>query len=181
MVNIIDKVTPDTASFEEAFKFLMLLEDSHPSGKVTMDAGGKTKYGISQHAYPSIDIESLTFANAKAIFYQDYWAYSAWNVPLIPNQKVANKFFQIAVNLGVGTALHFGLIALHILSGAGLEFTFNPGQHLKLSAIPANALNAEVYYRELFDILCGMQISRYMKDYHMLSKVPHGLVTRSFI
>jgi hypothetical protein len=176
---ILDKETPDTASFEEAFKFLMLLEDSHPSGLVTIDAGGKTKYGISQNSYPSLDISSLTFTNAKLIYYQDFWKYSAWDIALLHTreQRIANKFLQIAVNLGVGTALHFGIIADFLLTSSTAEFNYKPGQQLNLiKGVPGS-----LYYKELFDILCGMQISRYMKDYHMLSRVPHGLVTRSFI
>lgn len=37
------------------------------------DRGGLTKYGISQAAYPSLDIAKLTEADAKAIYIRDYW------------------------------------------------------------------------------------------------------------
>jgi len=33
-----------------------------------------TKYGISAAAYPSLDIEDLTLADAKAIYQRDYWS-----------------------------------------------------------------------------------------------------------
>ena len=45
-------------------------------GAVTNDAadpGGLTKYGISQRAYPSLDIASLTVEQAAVIYHQDYW------------------------------------------------------------------------------------------------------------
>ena len=37
------------------------------------DRGGLTKYGISQKAYPEIDIKNLTLEKAKEIYYKDYW------------------------------------------------------------------------------------------------------------
>lgn len=37
------------------------------------DRGGLTKYGISQKAYPQLDIPSLTEADARAIYERDYW------------------------------------------------------------------------------------------------------------
>ena len=37
------------------------------------DPGGLTKFGISQRAYPNLDIASLTIDQAKAIYKRDYW------------------------------------------------------------------------------------------------------------
>lgn len=37
------------------------------------DNGGTTKYGISQKAYPQLDIKSLTVEQAKALYKKDYW------------------------------------------------------------------------------------------------------------
>lgn len=37
------------------------------------DRGGLTKYGISQTAYPDVDIEALTEADARLIYERDYW------------------------------------------------------------------------------------------------------------
>lgn len=37
------------------------------------DRGGLTKYGISQTAYPDLDIEALTEADARLIYERDYW------------------------------------------------------------------------------------------------------------
>lgn len=37
------------------------------------DPGGETIYGISKRAYPNVDIASLTYAEAKAIYRKDYW------------------------------------------------------------------------------------------------------------
>jgi lysozyme family protein len=37
------------------------------------DPGGATKYGISQRAYPALDIAALTEEQAREIYYRDYW------------------------------------------------------------------------------------------------------------
>lgn len=39
----------------------------------TDDRGGLTNFGISQAAYPDLDIEALTEADARAIYERDYW------------------------------------------------------------------------------------------------------------
>lgn len=39
----------------------------------TADRGGLTKFGISQSAYPDVDIAALTEADARAIYERDYW------------------------------------------------------------------------------------------------------------
>jgi lysozyme family protein len=41
---------------------------NHPS-----DPGGLTKYGISQRAYPNLDIMNLSMDDAKEIYRKDYW------------------------------------------------------------------------------------------------------------
>ena len=37
------------------------------------DPGGLTKYGISQRAYPKLDIIGLTREDAESIYHRDYW------------------------------------------------------------------------------------------------------------
>ena len=37
------------------------------------DPGGLTNYGISQRAYPTLDIAALTLNDAKALYRRDYW------------------------------------------------------------------------------------------------------------
>ena len=37
------------------------------------DKGGRTRYGISQAAHPNVDVPRLTLAQARAIYYQEYW------------------------------------------------------------------------------------------------------------
>jgi lysozyme family protein len=37
------------------------------------DPGGLTNFGISQRAYPSLDIRNLTSLQAMALYHKDYW------------------------------------------------------------------------------------------------------------
>ena len=54
--------------FDKAIEFVLKWE-----GGLTTDTGGLTKYGISQNAYPDLDIANLTLDQAKAIYKEDYW------------------------------------------------------------------------------------------------------------
>lgn len=70
--------------------------------KIITDQGGLTKWGISQKAYPNLDIKNLTFEDAKRIYKNDYW------LPIqgdkINSQKVANIIFDMAINAGAPRA-----------------------------------------------------------------------------
>jgi lysozyme family protein len=37
------------------------------------DPGGETKWGICKRYHPNLDIEHLTFEDAKALYYMEYW------------------------------------------------------------------------------------------------------------
>lgn len=67
------------------------------------DSGGLTKYGISQKAYPGLDIRNLTEAQAIAIYKRDYWDRIGGDKILSYN--VAYALFDQAVNRGVSSAL----------------------------------------------------------------------------
>jgi lysozyme family protein len=67
------------------------------------DPGGETKFGISKRSYPGSDIKNLTESEAKSICYRDFWLPSKCN--LISDFNLAAKMFDLAVNLGVGTAI----------------------------------------------------------------------------
>jgi lysozyme family protein len=67
------------------------------------DPGGETRYGISQRAYPALDIAALTEAEARAIYQRDYWDRIRGD-DLPP--PVAFCVGDMAVNAGVPTAVH---------------------------------------------------------------------------
>lgn len=59
-------------AFDVAVAFL--IDRIEGGAKLITDSGGKTRYGISQKAYPHLDIESLTRGRAEEIYLADYWA-----------------------------------------------------------------------------------------------------------
>ena len=65
------------------------------------DKGGLTKYGISQKAYPGVDIRALTLEKAKEIYKRDYWKPNHCDEMLWP---VNLCIFDWAVNSGGFTA-----------------------------------------------------------------------------
>lgn len=83
------------ASFEIAVEKTL----AHEGGYVnhSADPGGETNYGISKRTYPSVDIKNLTKEAAMKIYQKDYW------LPLysdIRDQRIANKIFDMSVNMG---------------------------------------------------------------------------------
>jgi len=85
------------ANFEESLKIVL----AHEGGYVydPEDKGGDTRYGISKRAYPNLDISTLTLAKASSIYRQDYW--NKMRLDEINNQLLANKIFDIGVNIGI--------------------------------------------------------------------------------
>lgn len=75
------------------------------------DNGGLTKYGISQKAYPALDIRALTRDAAIDLYRRDYWQPVrgddlAWAFAL--------PLFDCAVNQGVGRAIRMFQAALNV-------------------------------------------------------------------
>jgi lysozyme family protein len=62
------------------------------------DPGGLTKYGISQKAFPNVDIANLTLEQAKAIYKAQYW--DAIRADTLPD-VLRYVAFDAAVNSGV--------------------------------------------------------------------------------
>lgn len=71
-------------------------------GKVGVGELKGTKYGIAAHSYPHVDIRNLTLAQAKEIYYRDFWS-------IIGDAHPSIKFqlFDAAVNHGHGNAIRF--------------------------------------------------------------------------
>ena len=89
------------AVFEAALSFVLEKEGGSKITDDPKDSGGLTKWGISQRAYPDVNIRALTRDDAAALYYRDYWlAGGCGNVPA----GVAVMMFDTAVNQGVGAA-----------------------------------------------------------------------------
>jgi lysozyme family protein len=91
------------ALFKPAFEFMMDHEDPRREGRVTRDSGGLTRWGISQKAYPHINIPALTLANAAVLYEHNYFApIEGYKIGV---QQIASKLFDMAVNMGVREAV----------------------------------------------------------------------------
>lgn len=87
-------------NFDEAFERII----GHEGGLVDnpADKGGLTKFGISQRAYPLLDIKSLTVDDAKAIYRRDYWdRVQAGKYDV----AIGFQLFDAAVNSGISAAV----------------------------------------------------------------------------
>jgi lysozyme family protein len=96
------------ADFKQAFANTLKFEDAGRSGKVTVDAGGRTRFGIAFRFHPDLPEEFFTgpkedaLAEAEKIEESGYW--SPMRLGEIHEQDVANKLFDMAVNMGVRQA-----------------------------------------------------------------------------
>lgn len=88
------------ANFEQAFK--LVIENEGGFSDDVIDSGGKTRFGISQKAYPNEDIQNLTLERAKFLYKRDYW--DAIKGDSIYSQNIAESIFDFAVNSGVKTS-----------------------------------------------------------------------------
>lgn len=68
------------------------------------DTGGHTRYGIAQNANPNVDVKTLTYANAKEIYFVKYW--DKTECDLLP-ALINTLHFDACVNHGGSTAAKF--------------------------------------------------------------------------
>ena len=57
----------------QSFNKIMEWEGGGRYHEVFGDAGGATKWGVSQRTYPHLDIRNLDVETARGIFRRDYW------------------------------------------------------------------------------------------------------------
>ncbi len=100
------------ANFNEAIVKTLAREGGAKYTDDPNDPGGATKYGISQRAYPNIDIKNLTEQQAREIYKRDYWDRIRGDE--IEDQLIAENIFDTAVNMGVRTASRLAQLAADI-------------------------------------------------------------------
>jgi lysozyme family protein len=109
---------PQSAPFDAALARVLRLEGGYVNDPT--DRGGETRYGVTaatarRHGYTG-PMAGLPLATATAIYRADYWNplrlddVAAWHPPL------AEHLFDIAVNMGPGTAGGFLQRALNLLN-----------------------------------------------------------------
>ena len=87
------------------------------------DPGGLTNHGISQRAYPNLDIRALTREQAIAIYHRDYWLPLPDTLP----DGLRWMLFDVAVNHGLSVARDWARAhaTLESLVAARLRFYTN--------------------------------------------------------
>jgi lysozyme family protein len=68
------------------------------------DPGGVTKYGIDQRSHPEVDVENLTPAQAREIYFREYWEKAHCAEMVWPLSQV---HFDGCVNTGIGQQTKF--------------------------------------------------------------------------
>ncbi|MHB8388028.1 MAG: glycoside hydrolase family 108 protein [Acidobacteriaceae bacterium] len=86
--------------YERAFADIVGVEGAYSNDP--QDPGGETKFGLSKHANPDLDIKSLTLEQAQGIYAERYWKRTScdslpWPLSLF--------VFDCAVNQGVNAAI----------------------------------------------------------------------------
>lgn len=105
------------ADFNQAVKLTLGWEGGYVNDP--SDPGGETNFGIAKRNHPNVDIRNLTVDGAIQIYQAEYWN-SLYEQ--IFSQTVANKLFDMGVNMGVGTAVKL----LQRTLGVGQDGAFGP-------------------------------------------------------
>lgn len=85
-----------TPKFLNAINFVLAHEGGFVDDK--LDPGGRTNFGISQRAYPNINISALTKDGAKEIYFRDWW--TRYGYEKISPDPIAIKLLDMAVLMG---------------------------------------------------------------------------------
>jgi len=146
-------------NFERAFNEILVIEGVIVTN-LKSDRGGLTKYGISQKAFPKVDIENLTLDGAKKIYFDNYWKTNSLNLEVFES-KIANELFDIAVNMGVGTASKTLQKGLNLMNRNERDW-----KDMKVDGV-AGAETMKAYFKcrkdVLLKVLNGLQFSRYVE------------------
>ena len=99
----------ERVTFDEAFQRLIGHEGNFTDdpkdpgnwtgGRIGIGVCKGTKYGIAANTYPDLDIRNLTLADAKAIYYRDWWIKCGADVI---DTAVIYQMWQFSVNAGLG-------------------------------------------------------------------------------
>jgi len=87
-------------NFDDAINIVLNNEGGYVNNPA--DPGGETKFGISKHAYPDVDIANLTREQAIAIYKRDFWDRVQGDT--LP-ASIAFQILDFAVNAGLSTAI----------------------------------------------------------------------------
>lgn len=95
LTELADDSTTNPSLFDTAVSYV--LENEGGLSDNPNDRGGKTKFGISQRAFPDVDLDKLTEDKAVELYRENYWS-DSYEQLVHPNLAV--KVFDLAVNAG---------------------------------------------------------------------------------
>jgi lysozyme family protein len=145
------------ADFKPAFLFTLQHEDSTRSGKVTEDAGGRTRFGIAEKFHPDLGEEFFTgpaeeaLVEAEKIEEREYW--DTLLLGEVENQNVANKIFDMSVNMGVRQAAVYAQRA----ANSQVQQLKEDGNIGPKTLAAINAIDPQSFY----GLLCQFSASHY--------------------
>lgn len=146
------------AIFQAAVPFVLdnedaLWRDPARRGKVTVDAGGRTRFGIAERFHPNLPDSFYTGDAATAlVIAQDLLESEYWN-PLrlaeVNDQGVATKIFDMSVDMGKSEAARLAQEA------AAMKEASAAGTHIvgDLTIKSLNAASPEVLMQRLVMVL----------------------------
>ena len=145
------------ANFEKAFEKVLKFEGGYVNDPV--DRGGETNWGITKKVARNAgyrgEMKDLTVEDAKKIYRQNYW--SIIKLDQIKDDSIAIKAFDIAVNMGTGTAIRLLQKAYNILNQETITVDGIVGPQT------LSAINNYKHKKDLFHLLNVLQARRYIK------------------
>jgi len=146
--------------FDRAFEVTLGYEGGYVNDP--LDPGGETQFGISKRSYPHLDIAALTVADARRIYYRDYW--EKLGLHNVQSDVIAGEIFDTAVNMGRRAAARIVQESVNFLGG-NLAVDGIIGS-ATIAAINAWASKDE---RAFYITLNGFQFMRYVQ---IVEKMP---------
>lgn len=132
-----------TPNYSRAFLFCMdwIYEAEGGDSDHSADKGGRTRYGISQAAYPNVDIANLTWPQAMRIYHRDFWRGSR------AKELAEYGLYELAM-LHLDSAINHGVPLANMLLQQVLRVKVDGilGSRTFAAAINANQTNLMVDY-----------------------------------
>lgn len=144
------------SDFPTCIGWVLQNEDRGLTGRITHDSGGLTRYGVSQKAYPHLDIANLTVDGAKQVYFTDYWC--KCGAAALQANLVAAKVLDLCVNCGIAMGT---VIALHAANALQPGAAALP-QHGCMDPATATVLNA-AEPAAVVQVLCTAAGSHYQQ------------------
>ena len=136
----------------ERFERFISVVLKHEGGYVNDpdDRGGETNFGITRYRYPDLNIKDLTLAQAKEIYYKDF--YQRMKLHFIKDDALALHVLDMGVNAGRTRAVELLQV---LLKGCEVDGLLGPstGQGIALADTTTNLVEAykakriEYYYK----------------------------------